>query len=267
MKNNKYKILLLSDLNKSATSELISTVSLARMLDGDITLFHVKKPTDIVERESQLSAMRSINEEHISTNKIIENLIKPVCQEYQLNIGYDVAIGNIKFEIEAYIKNYQPDIIVLGKRKSKTINFMGDNITDYVLKTHKGSIMIAAPNQSLQPNQDAMLGVLNTNDQASDTNFIEGLISKTNQPIKAFKIVSKLEQSNTTANNKTVEYVFEKGNGAVDNVSKYALKSKINLMCFDNAQQQKSNTNIKSVISKLNVSLLLTGQQSKMLHK
>ena len=44
-------------------------------------------------------------------------------------------------------------------------------------------------------------------------------------------------------------------------------KSKINLMCFDNAQQQKSNTNIKSVISKLNVSLLLTGQQSKMLHK
>ena len=86
MKNNKYKILLLSDLNKSATSELISTVSLARMLDGDITLFHVKKPTDIVERESQLSAMRSINEEHISTNKIIENLIKPVCQEYQLNI-------------------------------------------------------------------------------------------------------------------------------------------------------------------------------------
>ena len=267
MKNNKYKILLLSDLNKSATSELISTVSLAKMLDGDITLFHVKKPTDIVERESQLSAMRSINEEHILTNKAIDNLIKPISQDYQLNIGFDVAIGNIKHEIEAYIKNYQPDIIVLGKRKSKTINFMGDNITDYVLKTHKGSIMIAAQNQSLQPNQDAMLGVLNTSDQAVDTNFIKELIGKTNQPIKAFKIVSQLAPTQTVVDNKTIEYVFEKGDNAVDNVSKYALKSNINLMCFDNAKQQNSNTNIKNVISKLNVSLLLTGQQSTILHK
>ncbi|PKG53514.1 universal stress protein [Olleya sp. 1-3] len=267
MKNNKYKILLLSDLNKSATSELKSAVSLAKMIDGDITLFHVKKPTDIVERESQLSAMRSINEEHIVTNKAIENLINPISQDFKLNIGYNVAIGNVKHEIETYINAYQPDIIVLGKRKSKTLNFMGDNITDYVLKTHKGSIMIANQNKALQPNQEATLGVLNTNDHPLDANFIAGLITKTSQPIKSFKIVSQLSGLENAEANKTVEFVFEKGDSAVDNVSKYASKSNINLMCFDNSNHDKSNTSIKNVINKLDVSLLLTGKNTTMLHR
>ena len=83
MKNNKYKILVLSDLNKSADFRLKSTVSLAKMIDGDITLFHVKKPTDIVDRESQLSAMRSINKEHIVTNKKIESLVRPFRQDFK----------------------------------------------------------------------------------------------------------------------------------------------------------------------------------------
>ena len=267
MKNNKYKILLLSDLNKSATSELKSAVSLAKMIDGDITLFHVKNPTDIVGSDSQLSAIRSINKEHIVTNKTIESLVRPISQDFKLNIDFNVAIGNVKHEIETYIKAYQPDIIVLGKRKSKTLNFMGDNITDYVLKTHKGSIMIANQNKALQPNQEATLGVLNTNDHPLDTNFISGLITKTNQPVKTFKIVSQLSGLENADGNKAVEFVFEKGDSAVDNVSKYASKSNINLMCFDNSNHDKSNTSIKNVINKLDVSLLLTGKNTTMLHR
>ncbi|QXP60466.1 universal stress protein [Olleya sp. HaHaR_3_96] len=265
MKNNRYKILVLSDLNKSAALELKSTVSLAKMMDGDITLFHVKKPTDIVERESQLSAIRAINEDHIATNKKIEGLIKPIQEEFKQNVNYQVAIGNIKYEIEAYIDAYQPDMIVLGRRKSKTLNFMGDNITDFVLKKYNGTIMIAAEQHALQPNEDVTLGVLNTTDKSVSTDFIEGFVNKTSQPIKAFKIVTNLTETENSLNNKTVEYVFQKGTKAVDNVSKYALKSNINLMCFDNSKHDKSNTSIKKVISKLNVSLLLTGKNTTML--
>ena len=32
------------------------------MIDGEVDFFCVKKPTDIVEKESQLSAIRTINE-------------------------------------------------------------------------------------------------------------------------------------------------------------------------------------------------------------
>lgn len=100
-----------------------------------------------------------------------------------------------------------------------------------------------------------------------DANFIAGLITKTSQPIKSFKIVSQLSGLENAEANKTVEFVFEKGDSAIDNVSKYASKSNINLMCFDNSNHDKSNTSIKNVINKLDVSLLLTGKNTTMLHR
>ena len=48
------------------------------MIDGDIKFFHVKKPSDVVERESQLSAMRTINQEQIITGKKIQEALDPI---------------------------------------------------------------------------------------------------------------------------------------------------------------------------------------------
>lgn len=267
MENNKYKIVLLSDLKKSTESELKSTISLLNMLDGGkITLFHVKKPTEVVGRECQLSAMRSINEEHIETNKTIENLINPIAKEYNLNINYSFAFGNVKNEIQTYINEHKPDIIVLGKRKPKTFNITGDNITDLVMKKHDGVIMIASEEHPLQPNRDFSLGILNKAENVSSINFVEDLINKSNQPLKSFKILkntNKTSKEVPVSNKKTVEYVFENGNNALNNVSKYATKNNINLMCVDTRKQNK--TNIKNIINNLNVSLLLTNEQKPVL--
>ena len=76
MKNNKYKILVLSDLKKSTSATLKTAVSLAKMIDGEIEFFHVKKPIDIVEKENQLSAIRTINENHTLIRKKIEKLLR-----------------------------------------------------------------------------------------------------------------------------------------------------------------------------------------------
>jgi hypothetical protein len=57
----KNKILVLSDINSSTTGILTNALNLAKIVSGEITLFCVKKPTDIVENDSQLSAMRIIN--------------------------------------------------------------------------------------------------------------------------------------------------------------------------------------------------------------
>ena len=133
MRNNKYKILVLSDLKKSPSTILKSTVSLAKMIDGDINFFHVKKPSDVVERESQLSAMRTINQEQIITGKKIQEALAPISNDYNVNINSTFAFGNVKNEIEEHIKVTNPDVIVLGKRKAKGLRFLGDNITDFVL--------------------------------------------------------------------------------------------------------------------------------------
>jgi len=143
MKKNNYKVLVLIDLKKSAKSELKSAVSLAKMMDGDIMLLHVKKPSDLVDRESQLSAMRTINQEQLASTKKMKDLVKPYSNDRTLHIGSKLVIGNLKHEVGAYLDRYKPDVVVLGKKNIKTLSIIGDNLVKFVMNKHKGTVMIA----------------------------------------------------------------------------------------------------------------------------
>ena len=272
MKNNKYKILVLSDLKKSTSTTLKSSVSLAKMINGDIEFFYVKKPTEIVERESQLSAIRALNNEHNTTDKKIQKLIKPISKDYGIQINYKFSFGHVKNEIEKHIKAYKPDIIVLGKRQSKSFNFIGDNMANFVLKKHKGVVIIAAAENALEPNEKISLGVLNGIEKSFNIEFADDLMEYTQKPLKSFKIVNSsntLKETQMPTDKKTVEYVFEQGDNAIENLSNYLSKNNINLLCMDRGEKKNKeslvNSDIKDVINKLNVSLLVTGEQKHIL--
>lgn len=212
MKNN-YKILVLSDLSSSTSNMLRGSISLAKKINGDIHVFHVKKPTHLVDKENQLSAMRTINQAHTTINKKIQNVIKPVSTDYNIDINYSFAFGNLKDEINNYILKQKPDVIVIGKRKSKTLNFIGDNLSDYLLKKYKGTIMIVANNNSLEPNSNFSLGLFNNSYESLDIPFAKDLLKHTAQPIKSFKIVksnNNIQETTAPLNKKTIEFVFEK---------------------------------------------------------
>lgn len=271
MKSNKYKILVLSDLKKSTSTTLKSTVSLAKMINGDIEFFHVKKPTDIVEKENQLSAMRTISEKHNITRKKIEKLIKSISEDYGVNVKHSFTFGNIKNEIANHIEKVKPDIIVVGKRRQKPINLIGDNLTSFVLKKHDGLIFIASDKNTIEPNKELTLAVLNATDKSFNSDFAEKLIKHTQKPLKSFKIIKKtnaLKKTNEAAfGTNIVEYVFEESDNTIKNLSNYLSKNNINLLCFDREQKNtKNNTNsitanINDLIRNLNVSLLLTTEQ------
>ncbi|MFI1771217.1 universal stress protein [Thalassobellus citreus] len=269
MKNKKHKILVLSDLKASTSNVLKSSVSLAKMVDGDIEFFHVKKPTDVVGKESQLSAFRTINEQHSATKKDIQDLVNPLSEAYGIAINYSYAFGNVKNEIRDYISKNKPDIIVIGKRVSKTFNVMGDSITQFVLKEHDGVIMLAANNNALEPNENLSLGLLNGVDESFE--LAENLVNYTNTPLKSFIIgnnSSRLKESNMFGDKKTIEFVFEKNDNTMSNLSNYLSKNNINLLCVNREKKKTANklslmnSNIKDVISKLNVSLLFSGGQN-----
>ncbi|WP_166962606.1 universal stress protein [Yeosuana marina] len=276
MKKNKYKILVLTDLKDSTSTTIKSTISLSKMIDGDIELFYVKNASDVVKQDNQLSAIRTINGEYRAANKKIQNLIKSVSDDYHVTINYRLAIGNVKNEIVTYIEEHQPDIIVLGKRKSKPLNFIGDNITDFILKNHNGVIMIAANENPLEPNKKLSLGILNGIEQTSNIVFAEDLISYAQKPLKLFKIIKSsntTKETNSLADKQTVEYVFEHGDNSISTLSNYLSKKNINLLCIDRDKKDANNKvntsklDIKDVISKLNVSLLLSGNSNSYLHQ
>ena len=260
-KLKKYKILVLSDLNKSTANTIKSSVSLAKIVNADINFFYAKKPTEVVEKESQLSAMRTINKEYFSIDKKIKDIINPISSNYNVSINHTFAIGNLKNEIDNCIDEYKPDIIVLGKRKTKVLNFIGDNITQFILKKHKGTIVFSDENNPLEPNEEFSFGVFN---QTIPNNiFTENILSSSQKPLTSFKIAdnsNNLKEETILKDSKIVEYVFEKGDNVIKNISNYLSKSDVNLL-FVNRENHNSTSkkqNIKNVINNINCSLILT---------
>lgn len=262
----KYKILVLSNLDSSTQKILKSAVSLAKMIDGQIEVFSVTKPTEIIAGDNQLSAIRTINTQHTTTGNQMKSLINPISEEYGTDIKYSFVFGNVKNEIKSLIEERQPDIIILGKRKSSPLKLIGDNMTQYVFNTFKGAIMIAADKSTMEPNKEISLGTLNNLEPLVNLKFAEDLMAHTKSSLKSFKIVKKLGDSDETtkpSNKKTVEYVFEQNESSIKNLSNYLSKSNVNLLYLDRVAKKANNfmvQDISSLVNNLDVNLLLTGE-------
>ncbi|WP_158839938.1 universal stress protein [Polaribacter sp. L3A8] len=259
-KEKKYKILVLSDLKENTQSVLKSTVSFAKIIDADIHFFYTKKPAEIVKNDNQLSAKRAINEEYFIIDKKIKSLISSFSEDSNINIKHSFSFGNVKSEIGDFLSKNKPDVVVLGKRKSKSLNFLGDNITDFVLQKHIGSVIIASEKSTLEPHKKLNLGFLNNTKDNTSISLALELKEKSKEPIKYFRVVKDAELYNKTSENleeEKNEYVFEENSTSSKNISNYLTKNNVNLLCF--TKKADNNTAfLKNIIKDTEVSLLLT---------
>jgi nucleotide-binding universal stress UspA family protein len=250
----KNKILVLSDINSSTTGILTNALNLAKIVSGEITLFCVKKPTDIVENDSQLSAMRIINKKFLETENQIKSVISVLSNEEKIRISHKISFGNLKDEINKQIKATKPDIIVLGKQKSKIFSFLGDNIIDFILKEFAGTIMITSDKITLKANSELSLGLLNENKNLPKNPFKKTLVSFALKPLKSFQIHNNTQLKNEVANpEKIIEYIFEEGDNALRNIDNYLVKNKIQLLFVP-----RKKNKIGNLANHINCSLMLT---------
>ena len=255
---HKQKILLLVDLDQPVENVLKSTVNLAQMVHADVELFSVKQLTDIIKRESQLSAMRTMNETQTKTENQLLSLIAPISKTNDVKINYNFVFGNTKTEISKHIDAQQPDIVVLGKRK-KTLNPLGNNVTDFVLKHFNGTVVIANNHKIIGSVEDLNLGVFNADDGFENQNIIKDLMPHAVKPLKSFQVV-KNKTPNLNKDN-IITHVFDQGNNAMESLCNFLTKSNVNLLWVDRNPKQndkKSISGIKDLISNLDVNIVLS---------
>ena len=266
MKTKKKKILVLSGLKQDLESVIKSASSLAQIIDGHIDVLYVKKPTEIVDTDSQLSAIRHINREHIVAQNTMNEAINPYAAKYGIAIKGKFAIGNVKDTIRQYIDKTSPDIIILGKRKYSPFKLKDDAITDFILNTFNGPVLISPPAAGLEPEKELSIGVLKGKKASDQEASIKDLINGINKPMKSFTVVSQAERlemmsSNTEGNPN--EYIFEKNDNTVNSLSNYLTKSKVNLLYLERNKLGKMvGSNLlssKDIINKVNVPLLFGG--------
>ena len=263
MKKNIHKIAVFLDLKESEINTLKSTLNLAKMINGEVEFFHVKKPTEMIKEESQLSAMKTINDKYFSIEKKIKSFINSVFKDSGIKTNYTVSVGNIESEIIRFIETSHPDIIVLGKRKASPLKFVGDGITQLVLKKFNGIIMIASDKNILDTQEELSLGLFNNGNQILRTSVAEELLEQSQKPLKSFKIANKASNKQVEeakiVDKKVVEYVFEKNDTVVKSISSYLSKSKVNLLLMDRQWKGSKEFDMKKAINNLDVSLLLSG--------
>ncbi|WP_424003421.1 universal stress protein [Maribacter sp. IgM3_T14_3] len=271
--SKKYKIAVFSDMKESLGNTLKSTLNLAKMLNGEIAIFHVKKGTEVVTEASQLSAIRSLNSEFITMENDIKSIVNSFSKEFGVTMSYSCAIGNLKNEIADYIKKEKPDFIVLGKKKSNFFNILGDKLIPFVLKIHKGPIFLTDEINVLDYGNDLSLGVLSNTEETLIADLTEDLLLHSQKPLKSFKILKNMNTITkplASQQKKEVEFIFENNSNSMKNLSNYITKNKINLLCvnrFENKKKKDSSAlsmpaNISDMVNNINVPLLLMGQNN-----
>lgn len=272
MKNAKYKILALIDLKASSYQTLKNAVNLAKLLNGNVDVFHAKNITNIVGTENQNSVIRSLNEEHYATNKKIQNTVAKVFKEEGVSISHSFSFGNVKNEILQHINKTKPDIIVVGKRKPRVLSLLGDSVTQLLLNNYFGAILITEEHKKLTLNKGMSLGFYSNSLQDCHTKITKDLCEKASNPIKFFKVKKRVLSTlaNNTSENKSlsfceksvVTYEFEE---SVDAFIKFVSKNNIELLCIAKTNQNQGwsqklmgkTLEINKEINNINVPLLV----------
>lgn len=269
MKTNKYKILVLSDTKNPINNSFKSAVGLAKMIDGEITILNVKKPSEVIKEDNQFSAMREINNQYKSSKNKIKNAVRYASEKYGINATYTFTIGQVKHEIDAFLFNYKPDIIVIGKRKPNILRFTGDRLCQHIISTFTGPILVTDNKKTIQSNEPLNIGIYNGLNDNMETNFFDNLITHTQKPIKLFKILDSntIGFNRETAIDNSIEFIFEKNDDSMANLSNYLEKSNVNLLYLNRQTNGTSNSktlkrDISKLIGSLKVPMLLSPKLS-----
>lgn len=243
----KYRLSVLMDLSKASEATLTNAVQLAKVIDGDVEVFYIKTPADVVTRDNQLSAMREIHQDNRTSKSHIQNLVTEISRREGLPISVKMAYGNLKNGLREYIENAKPDILVLDKKRSK--------LMDAVSGVH---VLITGEEHKFHSLEDITLGVFDDfND--SDFEIIQDLKKESKEPVRMFSInKTKVPQKENLDN--TISYVFSEGTNALDAIASYVVRTNTKLFCIPKAQKSRlgfQNDPTKQVVRKLDVPVLI----------
>ena len=233
----KYRISVLLDLSKSSELVLTNAVQLAKALNGAVEVFHVKPAADIVQRESQLSAIRTIYKDDRDTRSQMQHLIRSFEEEEGLSISYKLEYGNVKNRVRDYLALQKPDILVLGKRRP---GFLGDSIMDFVINETDIHVLITGKDDKFHTFKDLNLGVFGAGLRENGLEIIRDLKRDSEKPVRLFNIKGKVQPSEQELNplQKTVSYVFSEGANALDGLVSYVSRTNTQLLCVPKTQKR-----------------------------
>ncbi|MFD0862056.1 universal stress protein [Sungkyunkwania multivorans] len=265
---NAYRLLVLTDLSEASERALRNAAQLAKVINGSVEALHVISIALVVDQENQVMAMRKLHKKYRKTKAMVREMVEKIAKTEDVSISTKIDYGNVKDIMLDYIKTAEPDIVVLGRRKSKVVDFIGDGITSYIIDNCQSNILISGDTQQFHSFSELSLGVYGKEIAAEGFEIIDHLHQKTNQPMRFFSIGEKEEATKGTeqeSNNAQdrVSYVFVKGANALEGLANYVKHSDTRLFCIPRLSKSKSiwrkkeAVNVNTMVRLLDIPVLI----------
>lgn len=251
-------ILVLTDFSEASIIALRNAAKLVKLTNGNIHAYYVETVKPFAQEQNPLTLNGNLRDNHKKILAKAKRIIAAIEEEEGVAFSFTMDLGNIKNCILDQVKETQPDLIILGKRKSKFLDFIGDKVTQFVIDNCDTSVLICSSNRELHSFSDLSVGFYGETIEKSDFQIIDHLKQST-RSVRYFGVRSKmasLENNNASPKNAN-SYIFPQGGiKGIEALTSYVVRTDTQLFCIPNNTNLQSPP-IKEMVRRLDIPILL----------
>jgi len=268
-----YNYLVLTDFSEASYSALKYTISLAKLIKGNIHICHIANPSNIVKNDNQVAAMRDVNSETEKIGKKIGAIVEMIIAEGINAIPY-CSIGNIIYEFKELTNQLKPDVVILGKKKENPK--LSGKITSYLMNEYLGSLLIVKEDKIFQNGTKISVACNNNIFDLYDPKLIFSLNNQTKLPLKLLNIKQKNDSNQKITIPQTwressyeidESIQLEQNTTIVDSLLQHIINNDTELLCIGRDKSRNylqrifssSPSTLKDVVNKIDTPILVMG--------
>jgi len=142
--NTDFNFLLVFDFSIESYKALDYLIKLAKVIGGNIELYSITEPKEVVKSENPIVALRAIAENNRWKKKKLQSITE-IIQSEGISGGYSISTGLLKEELSSKLNTVISSIPVIAHSKSRMIK----RATKHLTKRYSGSLLIINPNLKL----------------------------------------------------------------------------------------------------------------------
>jgi hypothetical protein len=130
----------------------------------------------------------------------------------------------------------------------------------FILKQFKGTVMVVSDKKIFEITDSLNLGAINNLKTSGKNYIIKNILSKVKKPLTLFKIAEEGVVRNNEQNRENHrEFIFEKNDDVIKNISKYLSKSNINLLIIERSKDEfiNSKSSIQNIVNAIDFPMIL----------
>jgi nucleotide-binding universal stress UspA family protein len=269
-----HTFLVLLDFSKASYKALKYTISLAKLLKGEIHVMYVANPMDLVYSDNPAIAIRDIEFDTRKNERKLKAITEIIATE-GIEATSCYSIGNVISLFEERVERTKPSLVIVGKKLEKS-KFSG-KLSSYLMNNYKGSLLVVGEESEFQIDTKISLGCNVNTLNLSNLEILHTLNTYTEIPLTLVEVKNTID-SNPQKNlpegwkslyekDQNIQFECQNDSTVVNGLVNHVSQNKIKLLCIGRGKPKgflerlflNQGTTASKVVNKINAPILVLG--------